>query len=81
MLWECLLCVEVVCWIDQTVYGLSNIVRVVSMTPVCIYMFLPWVLFVYAGSYLLIYELESWITGVCSQHVVSLCDFAYYVVG
>ena len=24
---------------------------------------------------------KSWITGVCSPYVVSLCDFAYYVVG
>ena len=24
---------------------------------------------------------ESWITGVCSPYVVSLCDFACYVVG
>ena len=24
---------------------------------------------------------ESWITGVCSPYVVSLCDFAYYVFG
>ena len=29
----------------------------------------------------LILEFESWITGVCSPHVISLCDFAYYVVG
>ena len=31
-------------------------------------------------GYLLIYKFESWITGVCFPHVVSLCDFAYYVV-
>ena len=24
---------------------------------------------------------ESWITGVCSPDVISLCDFAYYVFG
>ena len=24
---------------------------------------------------------ETWITCVCSPYVVSLCDFAYYVVG
>ena len=35
-------------------------------------------MFLYVGSYLLIWEFESWITVVCS---VSLCDFAYYVVG
>ena len=46
-------------------------------------MFLPYVLFVflYVGSYLLISEFESWITGVCSPYVISLCDFAYYVFG
>ena len=35
----------------------------------------------YVGSYLLIQEFERWITGVCSPYVVSLHDFAYYVVG
>ena len=46
-------------------------------------MLLPYVLFVflYVGSYLLIYEFESWITGVCSPYVISLNDFAYYVFG
>ena len=46
-------------------------------------MLLPYVLFVflYVGSYLLISEFDSWITGVCSSYVVSLCDFAYYVFG
>ena len=45
-------------------------------------MLLPYVLFVflYGGSYLLISEFESWIAGVCSPYVVSLCDFAYYMV-
>ena len=33
----------------------------------------------YVGSYLLIEEFESWITGVCSPYVISLSDFAYYV--
>ena len=39
-------------------------------------MLLPYVLFVflYVGSYLLIYEFESWITGICSPYVISLCD-------
>ena len=46
-------------------------------------MLLPYVLFVflYVGSYLPIYEFESWITGVCSPYVISWCDFAYYVFG
>ena len=26
-------------------------------------------------------KFESWITGICSPYVVSLCDCAYYVVG
>ena len=42
---------------------------------ICLFVFL------YVGSYLLIYEFESWITGVCSSYVVSLCDFAYYIFG
>ena len=44
-------------------------------------MVLPYVLFVflYVGSYLLIWEFENWITGVFSSYDVSLCDFAYYV--
>ena len=46
-------------------------------------MLLPFVLVVvlYVGSYLHIYEFESWITGVCSPYVISLSDFAYYVFG
>ena len=46
-------------------------------------MLLPYVLFVflYVGSYLLIWEFESWITGVCSPYVISLSDFAYYLFG
>ena len=27
------------------------------------------------------WSFESWITGVCSPYVVSLCAFAYYVFG
>ena len=42
-------------------------------------MFLPYVLFVFL--YVLIWEFESWITGVCSPYVISLSDFAYYVFG
>ena len=31
-------------------------------------------MFLYVGSYLLIYEFESWITGVCSPYVfVCVC--------
>ena len=26
-------------------------------------------------------KVESWITGVCFPHVVSVCDCAYYLVG
>ena len=38
-------------------------------------------MFLYVGSFLLIKEFESWITCVRSPGVVSLCDFAYLVVG
>ena len=36
---------------------------------------------VYVGSNLIIYEFERWVIGVYSPHVISLYDFAYYVVG
>ena len=42
----------------------------------CVFLFV----FVYVGSNLLIYKFVSRITEVCSPHVVSLCDVAYYVV-
>ena len=52
------------------------------VVPVCIKVFLPlYFVCVFVGSYFLIYEFESWITGVCSPYVISLCDFADYVVG
>ena len=35
----------------------------------------------YVGSYHLIKEFKSRITGDCTPYVVSLCDVAYYVVG
>ena len=62
--------------------GLSKNVRVVPDPSVhlsvpsigCVYV-------LYVRSYLLIYEFESWITCVFSPYVVSLCAFAYYVVG
>ncbi len=38
-------------------------------------------MFLYVGSDLFIERFESGITGVCSPHVISLCDFAYYVFG
>ena len=36
-------------------------------------------MFVYVGGNLLISEFESWITGVCAPHVISLCALTYYV--
>ena len=64
-------------------YGLPHNVRIVPVISVCIYVFLPDVFFVFlhVGSYFLIYEFKSWITGVCSLYLVSLGDFTYYVVG
>ena len=38
-------------------------------------------MFVYVGSYLFIERFESGITGVCSPHVIYLCELAYSVVG
>ena len=64
-------------------HGLPKSVCVVPVIPMSVYMLLPYVLFVflYVGSYLLIKEFESWITGVCSPYVISLSDVAYYVFG
>ena len=60
-------------------YGLPKSVCIVPVIPMSV--LLPYVLFVflYVGSYILISEFESWITGVCSPYVISLSDFAYYV--
>ena len=64
-------------------YGLPKSVCVVPVIPVSVSVLLSYVLFVflYVGSYLLIQEFDSWITGVCSPYVISLSDFAYYVFG
>ena len=55
-------------------YGLLKNVQL-SVPSLGLFMFL------YVGSYLLIQEFESWITYVFSPYAVSLCDFAYNVVG
>ena len=75
------MCVVVLCWIDH-VWASKECVccacdhnERLSAPSICLFVFL------YVGSYLLISEFESWITGVCSPYVVSLCDFAYYVFG
>ena len=54
-------------------YGLPKSVCVVPVIPMSVQVLLPYVLFVflYVGSYLLIQEFESWITGVCSPYVIS----------
>ena len=68
--------VEVLCWIDLHVLPKSERIVYVHLYThfTCLFVFL------YIRSYLLIYEFESWITGVCSPHVVFLCDFTYYVL-
>ena len=69
----------VLCWIDH-VWSSKECVccacdpnERLSAPSICLFVFL------YVGSYLLIWEFESWITGVCSPSVISLSDFAYYV--
>ena len=44
------------------------------------HLIVPSIGFVYVGSNLIMKELKRRITGVDSSHVISLCDFAYYVV-
>ena len=55
-----------VLFLIEHIYGLTKSVCVVPVIPVCIYMLLPFVLFVFCMlEVLLIYEFESWIIGVC----------------
>ena len=73
--------VEVLCWIDHV--WSSKEYACCDCDP-SVHLSVPYISFVYVlyvGSFILISEFESWITGVCSPYVVSLCDFAYYVVG
>ena len=46
-----------------------------SAPSICLFVLL------YVGSYLLIWEFESWIPGTCFPYVISLCDCAYCVFG
>ena len=64
-------------------YGIPKSVCAVPVIPMSIQVLLPYVLpvFLHVGSYLPTQEPESWITGVCSPHVISLSDLAYYVFG
>ena len=58
-------------------YGLPKNVRVVHLSA-------PSIGFVYVccmSEVISSFKTESWITGIFSPYVVSLCDFAYYVVG
>ena len=70
----------VLCWIDHVwsskegVYCACDPSERLDAPSICV------VGVLYVRSYLLIQEFESWSTCVCSPYVVSLCDFAYYVV-
>ena len=81
MLWMCLVCVVVLCWIDhvwsskECVWCTCDPNERLSAPSIFLFVFL------YVERYLLISEFESWITGVCSPYVIYLCDFAYYVFG
>ena len=64
------------------VYGIPKSVCVVPVIPVCIKVFLPYVLFMalYVGSSLPIKEFQRMITGVCSPYVfVSLHTIYIYI--
>ena len=39
------------------------------------------IVYVGSNSHMSLHFFESWIIGVCSPHIISSCDFAYYVVG
>ena len=65
------------CWIDR-VWSSKNVcvVRVIS-----VHLNVPSIGFVVLCMSEMMSSLKSLITYVFSPHVVSLCDFAYYVVG
>ena len=72
---------QVLCWIDH-VWSSKECVccfcgpsERLDDPSICL------IVFLYVGSYLLIWEFQSWVTCGCSSYVVSLCDFAYYVFG
>ena len=72
MCFRCLMFVCQDCVSGYFCFVLYHNVCGVPVVTVCIYMFLPYVLFVYIGSYLLIEEFESQIIGVYSPHLDSL---------
>ena len=81
MLCNCLVWVVVLCWIDRL--WSSKECASCACGP-SVHLSVPSIGFVYVlVSRKLSHRLrvESRITGVCSPYVVSLCDFAYYMVG
>ena len=74
MLWKCLVCVVVLCWIDHVWFSKQCVccacepnerLSAPSICFVCI----------------CVSRKLSPHLGVCSPYVISLCDFAYYVFG
>ena len=74
---KCLVWVEGLCWIDRVWSSKECACCACDHSVHLTVHSIGFVMFLYVGSYLL----ESWSTCVCSPYVVSLCDFAYYVVG
>ena len=68
--------VEVLCWIYRV---WSSKECVCCVCDPSVHLRVPSIGFVYV--FVCPHLSEIWITGVCSPYVVSLCDFAYYVVG
>ena len=69
--------VEVLCWIDRVWSFKECVCCACDPSEQLDVPSMGLFICVYVGSNLLIYQFESRITGVCSPHVVSLCDFAY----
>ena len=76
LLWKCLVWVEVLCWIDRV--WSSKECACCACDP-SVHLSVPSIYFVFVCRKLSPHLRAG--SQVCSPYVVSLCDFAYYVVG
>ena len=70
------------CSVGLTVYGVPKCMCGCCACDPSVYVDVPSIGFVYVCRNLSHHlRVESWITCVCSSHVVSVCHCAYYLVG
>ena len=74
----CFVCVVVLCWIDHVLSSKEYLCCACDPNE---HLSAPSICFVCVFVCRKLSPHLSWITGVCSPYVISLCDFAYYVFG